>query len=63
MFPRIVRAPSRVEFVETQGLVHTMGVYNTGISSEKKKSSKCQAGFSWNPLTAPSNQFPLMKHI
>lgn len=63
--PRIVRAPSRDEIVETQGLVHTMGVYNTGISSEekKKKSSKCQAGFSWKPLRAPSNRFPLMKHI
>lgn len=37
--PRIVRAPSRDEIVETQGLVHTMGVYNTGISSEEKKKS------------------------
>lgn len=35
--PRIVRAPSRDEIVETQGLVHTMGVYDTGISSEGKK--------------------------
>lgn len=30
---------------------------------KKKKSSKCQAGFSWKPLRAPSNRFPLMKHI
>lgn len=36
-FPRIVRVPSRDEIVATQGLVHTMGVYNTGISSEEKK--------------------------
>lgn len=38
--PRIVRAPSRDEIVATQGLVHTMGVYNTGISSGGKKKKK-----------------------
>lgn len=42
-FPRIVPAPSRVESVETQGLVHTMGgarANNTGISLLKKKRIK-----------------------
>lgn len=56
MFPRIVCAPSRVEFVETQW-VCTIQAFPV------KKQSKCQAGFSWRLLTAPSNQFSLMKHI
>lgn len=65
-FPRIVRAPSRLESVEIQGLVHTMGgarANNTGISLLRKKESKCQAGVFLETAAAPSNQFPLVKHF
>lgn len=65
-FPRIVPAPSRVESVEIQGLVHTMGgarANNTGISLLKKKESKCQTGVFLETVAAPSNLFPLIKHV
>lgn len=50
-FPRIVRAPSQVEFVEIQGLVHTMGgasANNTGISLQKKSNQNIRQSFLGN---------------
>lgn len=59
-FPRIVPAPSRVESVEIQGLVHTMGgarANNTGISLLKKKNQNVRQGFSWKLLQLPVISF------
>lgn len=64
-FPRIVPAPSRVEFVEIQGLVHTMGgarANNTGISLQKKV-IKMSGRVFLETVTAPGNLFPLIKHL
>lgn len=64
-FPRIVRAPSRVEFVEIQGLVHTMGgarANNTGISLQKKV-IKMSGRVFLETVTAPGNLFPLIKRL
>lgn len=64
-FPGIVCAPSRVEVVEIQDLVHTMGgarANNTGISLQKKV-IKMSGRVFLETVTAPTNQFPLIKHI
>lgn len=36
---------------------------NTGISLLKKKESKCQTGVFLETVAAPSNLFPLIKHV
>lgn len=64
-FPRIVRAPSRVKFVEIQAW-YTQWV-GPGPTIQafpyRKRAINMSGRVSLETATAPSNQFPLIKHV